>query len=552
MDELEELYLGVFTGRRGDYYFKKPSAERRYKAVTITASAGEAEATDYQKLELAEDALVDYMSLPGPEDQNAQPLPRLQLIILERGPGFSCVIASDVFKGVLRAASISTEGLWVILQDLDGLHSVRRLEDTDAHFAGHTWYTIAWSFNRRSLCTKVIWIDGNDGREYPKFIFLLQCFQKYISSPFLVGYLYCLSTTMIDLANRVLYRDIEQSIGYDVYKNETRPARPSRLDLSELTHHISLIHHQFDLVGYHQHTLNNSIQIINDLNAQAHAASLEEVDANPTKQKMNSSSLQLSQAFPAVRSRLMAQSTQLQRYKQRGVELCNLTCTYFGKYSHQGLPIHMSLFCDLDLERKGIPNLSDTDVLLTHEDALKGADLAKLGAEIAAASKRDSASMKTVTVLTMAFLPATFFAALFAIPSLDWKGAADRGGPVIQSNFWVYWAFTLPATVLVFVIWIILDNRARLMGMYREKVLGLYKERVLGKKLRGESEEHSSANDTGSGYFYDGSSGSGSGMRAGESLESVRARSARAGSVPAGPVGTMAWQHSASASAMTV
>ncbi|KAK8862239.1 hypothetical protein PGQ11_008474 [Apiospora arundinis] len=516
MDELEELYLGVFTGGRGDYYFEKPSAERRYKAVTITASAGEVEGTDYQELELAEDDLVDYMALPSPEDQTSKPPPRLKLIGIERrsGPG-SMIIDSDTFKGLLSAASISIEGLWALMESSGGFHSMRRLEDTDAHVARHTWYTMAWSFNRHSLCSKVIWIDATRGEAYRSFMDLLRRFQKYISSPLLVGYLYYLSTTMIDLANRVLYRDIEQSIGYDMYKNETRPARPSRLDLSELTHHISLIHHQFDLVGYHQHTLNNSIQIINDLNAQAHAASLEEVDANPTKQKMNSSSLQLSQAFPAVRSRLMAQSTQLQRYKQRGVELCNL------------------LF-----------------VLLTHEDALKGADLAKLGAEIAAASKRDSASMKTVAVLTMAFLPATFFAALFAIPSLDWKGAADSGGPVIQSNFWVYWAFTLPATVLVFVIWLILNNRARLMGMYREKVLGSYKERVLGKKLRGESEEHSSANDTGSGYFYDGSSGSGSGMRTGESLESVRARSARAGSVPAGPVGAMAWQHSAPA--MTV
>ncbi|KAK6845327.1 hypothetical protein PG995_015437 [Apiospora arundinis] len=511
MDELEELFLGVFTGVR-DRFFKKPSPGKLYKAVTITASAGESEATDYQELELAEDALVDYMALPSPEDQNAQPLPRLQLMILDRGPDRTCIIDSDIFKGVLNAASISTEGLWVIAEDWEGLHSVRRLEDTDAHFAGHTWYTMAWPFNRCSLCTKVIWVDKTRGEACREFISLLRHFKKYISSPLLVGYLHCLSATMIGLANGALYREIEESIGYYMYGPETRPARPSRLDLSELTRHISLIHRQFDMVSYHQHTINNSMQIMDELSSQAHAASLEEVGADPKSQKMNNSTLQLSQAFPAVRSRLATRLDQIQRYKQRGVEICNL------------------LF-----------------VLLTHEDALKGADLAELGAEIAAASKRDSASMKTVAVLTMAFLPATFFAALFAIPSLDWKGAADGGGSVIQSNFWVYWAFTLPATVLVFVIWVVLNNRTRLMGMYREKVLGLYKERVLGKKLRGKSEGHSSANDTGSGYLHDGSSGSGSGMRAGESLESVRARSACAGSVPARPVGTMAWQHSASA-----
>lgn len=111
--------------------------------------------------------------------------------------------------------------------------------------------------------------------------------------------------------------------------------------------------------------------------------------------------------------------------------------------------------------------------------------MAKLGAEIAAASKRDSASMKTVAVLTMAFLPATFFAALFTIPSLDWKGAADGGGSVIQSNFWVYWAFTLPATVLVFVVWLVLKNRALLIEVYKERVLG--KKRTWKRKRKSNS-----------------------------------------------------------------
>jgi hypothetical protein len=46
----------------------------------------------------------------------------------------------------------------------------------------------------------------------------------------------------------------------------------------------------------------------------------------------------------------------------------------------------------------------------------------------------------------MAFLPATFFAALFAVPLLKW----DEGN-VIQKRFWVYWAFTLPTTAAVFI-----------------------------------------------------------------------------------------------------
>lgn len=62
--------------------------------------------------------------------------------------------------------------------------------------------------------------------------------------------------------------------------------------------------------------------------------------------------------------------------------------------------------------------------------------------------------MKTVAIMTMAFLPATFFAALFAVPSLQWDAAS-----VVTDRFWVYWAFTLPATLLVFGVWFLVTSR---------------------------------------------------------------------------------------------
>ena len=68
--------------------------------------------------------------------------------------------------------------------------------------------------------------------------------------------------------------------------------------------------------------------------------------------------------------------------------------------------------------------------------------------ELAESSKRDSMSMKTIAIMTMAFLPGTFFAALFAIPSLKWDAE-----PVIQHKFWIYWAFSLPFTAQIFIIW---------------------------------------------------------------------------------------------------
>lgn len=58
--------------------------------------------------------------------------------------------------------------------------------------------------------------------------------------------------------------------------------------------------------------------------------------------------------------------------------------------------------------------------------------------------------MKTIAIMTMVFLPATFFAALFSLPLLEWDQPK-----VIHDRFWVYWAFTVPCTFAVFVIWLV-------------------------------------------------------------------------------------------------
>lgn len=61
--------------------------------------------------------------------------------------------------------------------------------------------------------------------------------------------------------------------------------------------------------------------------------------------------------------------------------------------------------------------------------------------------------MKTIAIMTMIFLPATFFAALFAVPSLQWN--SER---IVTDRFRLYWAFTIPATVLVLTLWAVITN----------------------------------------------------------------------------------------------
>jgi hypothetical protein len=63
--------------------------------------------------------------------------------------------------------------------------------------------------------------------------------------------------------------------------------------------------------------------------------------------------------------------------------------------------------------------------------------------------------MKTLAFLTTLFLPGTFIATMFSTGMFSWQGSSDDSGSkkVVSNLFWVYWAFTVPLTVIVAVGW---------------------------------------------------------------------------------------------------
>ncbi|KAI8959029.1 hypothetical protein F5Y11DRAFT_16733 [Daldinia sp. FL1419] len=115
----------------------------------------------------------------------------------------------------------------------------------------------------------------------------------------------------------------------------------------------------------------------------------------------------------------------------------------------------------MDKRAKAQSNVIST--LIRREDAVTGHRLAEASKKLAEATKQDSSDMKVIAIMTMAFLPATFFAALFDLPTLAW------GQPqVITNDFWVYWAFTLPTTLLIFFVWYML-NKYKVFGWLRNQ-----------------------------------------------------------------------------------
>jgi hypothetical protein len=87
---------------------------------------------------------------------------------------------------------------------------------------------------------------------------------------------------------------------------------------------------------------------------------------------------------------------------------------------------------------------------------------------MAASSSRDSTAMKTLAFITTIFLPGTFVAVrqtlnmfqfsstktsqtMFSMSMFNWQG--KNPDAVVSSKFWIYWAVTLPLTVIVALSW---------------------------------------------------------------------------------------------------
>ncbi|PSN59027.1 hypothetical protein BS50DRAFT_641288 [Corynespora cassiicola Philippines] len=71
------------------------------------------------------------------------------------------------------------------------------------------------------------------------------------------------------------------------------------------------------------------------------------------------------------------------------------------------------------------------------------------------ASRLDSGAMRTIAVVTMAFLPPTFLSAVFSMSFFNYSPAQDDQASAwsVSDKFWVYWAFAVPLTCLTMAIW---------------------------------------------------------------------------------------------------
>ncbi|KAL2835031.1 hypothetical protein BDW59DRAFT_155855 [Aspergillus cavernicola] len=68
-------------------------------------------------------------------------------------------------------------------------------------------------------------------------------------------------------------------------------------------------------------------------------------------------------------------------------------------------------------------------------------------------TRTDSATMRTIAILSLVYLPGTFVSGLFGTNFFNLS--TDDTGPkwTMSDNFWLYWAITVPLTTLTIVFW---------------------------------------------------------------------------------------------------
>lgn len=95
--------------------------------------------------------------------------------------------------------------------------------------------------------------------------------------------------------------------------------------------------------------------------------------------------------------------------------------------------------------------------LIIQKEARVGIAVAEDSLTLASASKEDSTARKTLPAVTVAFLPGTFVAAIFAMPLFEWDAVGE--GMVVSNRFWIYWAVTVPLTFLTLAVWVLWTRR---------------------------------------------------------------------------------------------
>ncbi|OTB06048.1 hypothetical protein M426DRAFT_319415 [Hypoxylon sp. CI-4A] len=124
--------------------------------------------------------------------------------------------------------------------------------------------------------------------------------------------------------------------------------------------------------------------------------------------------------------------------------------------------IGMEHYIHTTLERLHIQRQALYNIMAQKESKLN-LEIASQQRRLAHATKRDGTAMKTLSLLGAVFLPGTFMASVFSMTFFDFNVGPDNDssgeGATVSGLLWIYFAVTVPLTVLIVGSWYFMDWR---------------------------------------------------------------------------------------------
>ncbi|KAH7035312.1 uncharacterized protein B0I36DRAFT_90892 [Microdochium trichocladiopsis] len=344
----------------------------------------------------------------------------LSLVKIPRDDNEVIGVPESTFQETFNACRLDPRFLHLIRSNRYGLH-YESWQRRHCYYIGTVLYSLMWAFNPRTRITRAILLlrDSGSSRSFADFQRILNMESNRLHTPFVLSWV-----SLVQLSNWVdlvtysqlrAVRTLENTTGHGPYGGNpvTTKLRQQQENMEELTKASRKVGSVLvDLANQSRHVA-IGLSIASHLMSAIKLDKLESYTMDHTKDMFLEQLEAFTSGIPSIKRSL----TDSKEY-----------ILYIQERSRNQATVITSL--------------------LTHEDARISIKLAQASKELAEAAKKDSSAMKTIAIMTMLFLPGTFFAALWAVPSLKW----DQPG-VIQDNFWIYWVFTVPSTIIIFTIW---------------------------------------------------------------------------------------------------
>ncbi|TAQ84144.1 hypothetical protein B7494_g7535 [Chlorociboria aeruginascens] len=103
----------------------------------------------------------------------------------------------------------------------------------------------------------------------------------------------------------------------------------------------------------------------------------------------------------------------------------------------------------LDIQRSALYNI------IAQKESKLNFQMAGEQRKLAHASKRDSAAMKTISLLGAIFFPGAYLASVFSMTFFNFQ----NGASAVSESFWIYWAVTIPLTAIIVGVWYVWEKK---------------------------------------------------------------------------------------------